>query len=262
MTSQGVYQHFRPEEHDFIDKIIRLAQRVEETYAYVLTEFLNPRQIEIAKTVVNHFGLKAFVSSDYYASEYARLIIAPEYYVCQVEDFELALLEVRYQSKFAQLSHAQIMGTLLNHLGIKRTVIGDILVTDGYAQVLVSRNMSDYIRIHTTKIARTSVSLREIPLSDIIVANQASLQLNVIVSSMRLDKILATVLKLSRTQAAQLIGTGKVKLNYQLIDKTATVLQVGDLVSVRGFGRFSILSDNGITKNGKLKLTIDKMIHK
>lgn len=79
---------------------------------------------------------------------------------------------------------------------------------------------------------------------------------------MRLDKILATVLKLSRTQAAQLIGTGKVKLNYQLIDKTATVLQVGDLVSVRGFGRFSILSDNGITKNGKLKLTIDKMIHK
>ncbi|WP_294426397.1 RNA-binding protein [uncultured Streptococcus sp.] len=262
MTSQGVYQHFRPEEHDFIDKITRLAQRVEETYAYVLTEFLNPRQIEIAKTVVNHFGLKAFVSSDYYASEYARLIIAPEYYVCQVEDFELALLEVRYQSKFAQLSHAQIMGTLLNHLGIKRTVIGDILVTDGYAQVLVLRNMSDYIRIHTTKIARTSVSLREIPLSDIIVANQASLQLNVIVSSMRLDKILATVLKLSRTQAAQLIGTGKVKLNYQLIDKTATVLQVGDLVSVRGFGRFSILSDNGITKNGKLKLTIDKMIHK
>ena len=79
MTSQGVYQHFRPEEHDFIDKITRLAQRVEETYAYVLTEFLNPRQIEIAKTVVNHFGLKAFVSSDYYASEYARLIIAPEY---------------------------------------------------------------------------------------------------------------------------------------------------------------------------------------
>ena len=42
MTSQGVYQHFRPEEHDFIDKITRLAQRVEETYAYVLSEFLNP----------------------------------------------------------------------------------------------------------------------------------------------------------------------------------------------------------------------------
>ena len=58
------------------------------------------------------------------------------------------------------------------------------------------------------------------------------------VSSMRLDKVLATVLKLSRSQAIQLISAEKLKLNYQTLDRPSEMLQVGDLISVRGFGRF------------------------
>ena len=41
-----IYQHFRPEEYDFIEKMDDIAQRVEETYAYSLTDFLNPRQVK------------------------------------------------------------------------------------------------------------------------------------------------------------------------------------------------------------------------
>lgn len=35
---KGLYQHFRPDEYDFIEKIDDLARRVEETYAYALTD--------------------------------------------------------------------------------------------------------------------------------------------------------------------------------------------------------------------------------
>ena len=52
------------------------------------------------------------------------------------------------------------MGTLLHKLGIKRTVIGDILVESGYAQLLVTQNMADYFRADVTKIAKASVSLK------------------------------------------------------------------------------------------------------
>ena len=51
-------------------------------------------------------------------------------------------------------------------------------------------------------------------------------------------------------------------INYQSIDRPSELLQVGDLISVRGFGRFFILRENRVTKNGKFKLTLDKMIHK
>ena len=122
--------------------------------------------------------------------------------------------------------------------------------------------MADYFRADVTKIAKASVSLKEIPLEQLIAGEKDSRQLDIIVSSMRMDKVLATVLKLSRSQAVQLIETDKVKLNNQIVDRASEMLQVGDLISVRGFGRFSILSENGLTKNGKCKLTVDKMIHK
>lgn len=259
---KDIYQHFRPDEYDFIEKIDDIAQRVEETYAYSLTDFLNPRQLEIARSVLGNRGLRYFVSSDYYPAEYARLLVAPDYYELNFDDFELALLEVKYNSKFNQLTHAQIMGTLLNRLGIRRNIIGDILVESGYAQLLVTRNMVDYFRANVTKIAKASVNLKEVPLDNLIVGEKESQQLDIMVSSMRLDKVLATVLKLSRSQAIQLVNAEKVKLNYQSIDRPSEILQVGDLISVRGFGRFSILSENGLTKNGKIKLTVDKMIHK
>ena len=136
------------------------------------------------------------------------------------------------------------------------------MVESGYAQLLVTRNMVDYFRANVTKIAKASVNLKEIPLDNLIVGEKESQQLDIMVSSMRLDKVLATVLKLSRSQAIQLVNAEKVKLNYQSIDRPSGILQVGDLISVRGFGRFSILSENGLTKNGKIKLTVDKMIHK
>ena len=257
-----IYQHFRPEEYDFIEKMDDIAQRVEETYAYSLTDFLNPRQVYIAKSILGNRGLRYFVSSDYYPAEYARILVAPDYYELNLEDFELALLEVNYNSKFNQLTHAQIMGTLLHKLGVKRTIIGDILVEQGYAQLLVTKSMVDYFRINVTKIAKASVSLKEISLDQLIKGEKESHQLDIMVSSMRLDKVLATVLKLSRSQAIQLISAEKVKLNYQTLDRPSEMLQFGDLISVRGFGRFSILSENGLTKNGKYKLTVDKMIHK
>lgn len=39
-----------------------IAQRVEETYAYSLTDFLNPRQVDIAKSILGNRGLRYFVS--------------------------------------------------------------------------------------------------------------------------------------------------------------------------------------------------------
>lgn len=262
VMKKDLYQHFRADEYDFVEKIDDFACRVEGNYAYVLTDFLNPRQIEIAKSVVGHRGLRYFVSSDYFSSEYARLIIAPDYYDCHFKDFEIVLFEVKYHSKFNQLTHSQIMGTLIHQLGIKRSVIGDIIIAPGRAQFLITKNMVDYVKANITKIANVTVSLEEMTLEQLIPISVSSQKSDILVSSLRLDKVLATVLKISRSQAVQLIKTEKVKCDYRTIVATSEKLQVGNLISVRGFGRFSILSENGLTKSGKYKLTVDKMIHK
>ncbi len=262
MAIKDLYQHFKPNEREFVEKIDDLANRVESTYSYLLTEFLNPRQIEISKSVLGHRDLICFISSDYYPTEYARVLIAPNYYEFDVNDFNLVLLEINYNSKFNQLTHSQIMGALLHELGVRRTVFGDILIDDGYAQIFIDRGMLTYCQENISKIGKASVSLRELPPSQLISSKQESQQLDITVSSMRLDRIVAATLKLSRTQAVQLIEADKVKVNYQTYSKSSEILQIGDLISVRGFGRVSLLRDNGFSKNGKFKLSIDKMIHK
>ena len=86
--------------------------------------------------------------------------------------------------------------------------------------------------------------------------------MNVLVSSMRLDKIIAAVLKLSRRKANQLIESEKVKLNYLVQPKVSHLIDIGDLISLRGYGRFTSSRDNGLSKGGKHKLIIDRITHK
>ena len=47
-----IYQHFRPEEKDFIDQVLGWAEQVREQYAPKLTDFLNPREAEIIRMLI------------------------------------------------------------------------------------------------------------------------------------------------------------------------------------------------------------------
>ena len=58
-------------------------------------------------------------------------------------------------------------------------------------------------------------------------------------------------LQLSRNQASQLIEKQAVQVNYHLVEKSDYMVQVGDLVSVRKFGRLKLIRDNGQTKKIK-----------
>ncbi|MCC9701760.1 RNA-binding protein, partial [Streptococcus agalactiae] len=166
-----------------------------------------------------------------------------------------------YNAKFNHLTHAKIMGTLLNYLGVKRSILGDILVEEGCAQVLVDSQMTNHLVHSVTKIGTASVQLAEVPLSKLLTPKQDIQKLTVIASSLRLDKILATILKISRTQSTKLIEADKVKVNYATVNRVSEQLVEGDLISVRGYGRFTLNHNLGLTKNQKYKLEVDKMIH-
>jgi len=79
---------------------------------------------------------------------------------------------------------------------------------------------------------------------------------------MRLDAFLSNVLKLSRSQATALIDKKLVQVNYHEVEKTDFQLKLGDLVSVRRFGRITILRENGQTKKDKIKLTVQLLLSK
>lgn len=123
------------------------------------------------------------------------MIVAPDYYDLDEADFQIALVEITYQAKFNQLTHGQILGTLINELGIKRSLLGDIFVETGYAQLMINRQLLGYVLTTISKIARASVSLKEIPLNQLIKSSNDAQLVDIMVSSLRLDRLVATVLK-------------------------------------------------------------------
>ena len=77
-----------------------------------------------------------------------------------------------------------------------------------------------------------------------------------------MDALLSSALKLSRNQTSQLIEKKSVQVNYHLVEKSDYQVAVGDLISVRKFGRLKVVKDNGQTKKDKKKLTVRLLLSK
>ena len=146
--------------------------------------------------------------------EYAKVIVAPDYYQLDPNDFDLALLEMVYASKFHHLSHSQVLGTIVHQLGVGASPFGDILTSEGKIQVFVEQRFVHYFMDHIQKISRVPVKLREVPLSEQIDRRGRKPATRYSRVEFPLDKVIAGTFKLSRSQASQLISSGLVKVNY------------------------------------------------
>ena len=256
--SDGIFQHFTLEERDFVEKMIDACHQVEESYSYYLTAFLNPREEEILQSLAGYFHLQLHSSRQFLETEFVRVILAPDYYLLEEEDFELMALEILYPRKFHQLTHSQILGTLLHQLGIKRDYIGDILLGEEQTFVILDRRFGELAQRSLSKISRVPVSWKVAVLSQVPAKTSQDVKSQqVLLSSLRLDKVVATAFHLSRSNALKLIESGQVKLDYKEVKQAGKVLEVGQLVSVRGFGRVRLKEFLGFSKQGKLKLNID-----
>lgn len=262
MKQKEIYQHFHPEDHEFIDRCIELSERVIERYSVEVTSFLNPHQVTILRNVAASYPLQVFVSSDDRKMEYAKVIVAPDYYQLDPSDFDLSLLEITYSSKFHQLTHSQVLGTIVHQLGVDRKSFGDILMGDGRIQVFVEQRFALYFMNHVQKISRVPVKIKEVPLSQQLILEEESQSRDILVSSYRLDKVISAGFKLSRSQASQLVSSGLVKVNYATTSNVSYAVGLNDLVSVRRFGRLKIVSENGISKSGKYKITVEVLLSK
>lgn len=257
-NEKSILQHYGDDERAFVEKMLDFCKQVEDTYSYRLTTFLNPRQEEILESLTSYSGLSFYSSRQLVATEKVRVIIAPIYYELATEDFELVCLEIVYPEKFHSLTHSQILGTLLNQLGIRREFLGDIIVQEQEILLFIDQKFADLVEAEVHKIARVPVKWKRRSLESVTLQQSAGGKSDVLLlSSLRLDKVVAAAFRLSRGLASKLIEQGKVKLNYSETRESSKVVTVGQLVSVRGYGRVKIREVLGTTTQGKLKVDIE-----
>ena len=76
-----------------------------------------------------------------------------------------------------------------------------------------------------------------------------------VVSSLRLDGVLAAAYRLSRSEAAESIRAGLVKVNHLVCDRVDVPLKEGALLSMRGKGRVRLVSVDGMTRKQRIGIT-------
>lgn len=186
------------------------------------------------------------------------LCAVPDWANVDNSDFPISTLVIT--ARFAEgLSHRDYLGSLMA-LGITRDSIGDI-VTDGeVGYVFVRSDLAEYIRLNLKRVGRYGVDVNIKDAARIILPEKKVRIINIPVISMRLDAVLAGALKLSRSGAAELIRSGRVKVNYVLCCDLSYVLRFGDLISVRGFGKLQIGETGGTSRKGKTYIQVIKYL--
>lgn len=161
--------------------------------------------------------------------------------------------------KFSEsLNHRDFLGALM-HLGIERNTLGDIWIKEKTAYIFCLESIADYISSELTKVKHTNVKC-EITEPDIPAFTPRLVDEEFPVTSLRLDNILAALLKCSRSEALSFFTDKKVTLNGRTTGRNNITLKDGDVFSVRGHGKFIFEGTGGSTRKGKIYVHIKRYV--
>lgn len=144
-------------------------------------------------------------------------------------------------------------------LGVRREKIGDILIRENGADIIILDEIADFLESHLGELTRfKSARINRIKIGDVEPQKREFEELVVIVSSMRLDNFVAEFSRTSRTKAVERINGQKVFVNEQLETRFSKKIKEGDVITVRGKGKFKIEKIANKTKSDRFLVNVKK----
>ena len=225
-----------------------LAMRAAFTGNPQFTRFLEPSMERDVISAAHAAGAKAAFFGGY---ENAERRIAAFWCDEEPEYFPIATLELRWNAKFADAKHRDLLGAVMG-LGLERDATGDVCLgtKPGTAYLFCTEDIADYIAANLESAGRASLKIDYAAEVDIAPPEGSSLRITV--QNLRMDAVLAAGYKLSRSEAQKLIAAGLVKLNHAVEERSDVRVEEGHLISARGYGRLRIDEIQGETKKGRI----------
>ena len=216
----------------------------------VLTHFLD-EQKQAFLSQMRSQDVDIHLEGGFENAEHKRAVFVPRY--LNKFDFKIKVYEILYNKRYLTLHHRKVLGSLLG-LGIKRESIGDIIFQNDLVYFACTQEISAYIEQNLTTISGIPISLKEV--EERIVAESKMQEQFHIVSSLRLDVLVASAYHISRSDAQTMITEGLVLLNHMECKNSSKILQNNDIISVRHKGRFCLKEIEGKTRSERLKVTL------
>ena len=240
-----------------INQIKNAVQRVCSKKQIYVSNFLNPFEQQLWSNEHQKVDLSFYGGYPQAERKIVLVKALNDKDVLSIEDYQFVWVAASINA-FNSLTHRQVLGTLM-HNGLKRQVIGDILLTDSSVQIAVKKSIVKFFLIQSFKIRQNILNFKIISPRQLIIPKSTESLKNIVVASLRLDAFLAKTINLSRNKVQHLIVQNQVFVNFKLVNKSTYLLTENDLITVRGFAKIKMKKIVGRSKKGKILIAYQKV---
>lgn len=230
----------------------------------VNTEFLTIYQREIIQKELNKNKIKNYIFfGGYEDAEGQLLIIYPEKFDMDIVTKNLENIIKAIKIKLpkelkGKYTHRDYLGAAMK-TGLNRNRIGDIIVFEDTAYIIVLNENAEYIKEFLKELVRFSkANIEIINYNEIEIREPEFEEIKITVSSMRLDNVVSEISRISRGKAEELLMQEKVFVNSKIETKSAKTVKENDILAIRGKGKFVVDKMVGSNKKGKSIVIIKK----
>lgn len=236
-------------------RIKDVSERVIKTETPQFLGFLSEDSAQIAADMLKNSSVKFSFYGGYSDAKRVYLACLPDW--CENFEYPISAITLKYNKAYT-LSHRDFLGAVIA-LGIDRDKIGDILIESGRAVMFLSREIAPFVKEQLTKVGRVGVAVEDgfCPPLPVISLKK---EFTDTVASTRLDCVVASLCSISRNTATELINDKRVILNSFTQQKATVKVSSGDTVSVRGKGKYEIISTDELSKKQRIILKYTKYI--
>ena len=266
MNREILNEYKNKEEKMLLAEIFDKAENTDKKNKIEYTDFLDMSQIKLVQNFINKQGVSNYIlTGGFEEAERKIFIFYPEKFNEQVvkKNIQNIIQIIRIQlpdDLKGKYTHRDYLGGVMK-LGVKREKLGDIIVDNNGADIIIDKEICKFLLENLKELTRFSKSI--ITLENIQNLRNVEIrkeELEIIVSSLRLDNIISELARCSRNKALEIINMERVFINFQVETKKTKQIKEGDIITIRGKGRFIIKEKIGQTKSGRTILKIEKFI--
>lgn len=256
----------RQEDKMLLAQVLDKIEKMGKTQKIESTDFLDMYQVSLVETFLKKINFENYkLYGGFDDAERKILIVYPEKYTEEMlsKNYGKLLKIVRVElgeEEKGKYAHRNYLGGIVK-LGLKREKVGDILVFEDGADILT---LSDFAEILKTELGSlTRFQNSKIQVEDLNKIRTLELkveEVKIIVPSLRLDNIVSDLARTSRSKATEIINQERVFVNGQNETKQSKQIKQGDVITIRGKGRFVIKEFTGTTRSGRTVVLIEKYV--
>lgn len=261
MNKKEFLEYFKNDDEILLSKLydkILLHEKISKPI--YLNEFYSPLIWSKLLSLSSKLGCNIGAFGIFKESDRRVISILGAYDHEEIYNYPIELIRIDNKSTFKKLKHSDFLGALMAQ-GLKREKFGDLIVKGDSCYVPICSDISQFIIDNVTQIGKNPCSIKIINHYD---GNEVPTfqfqEKSVVISSMRLDSIVAALSGLSRGNSEDLIKKGLVLINYDKITKRNAIVKPNSIITIRGYGKFRIDEYIGKTLKGRERIIIKKYI--